>query len=156
VPTPSRRTVLTGVVAAGALSACTGNSPVAPPAPDPDELIAAEALAAETALLALLEAVGRTHPKRVRALARTRGVHTAHVQLLTEAVKGAQTPAPSPGQPFTGGDRVAFLAVARAEDKLGETLRRGAFRAESGPFARVLAGMAAATAQQAATLRRLA
>ena len=154
---PTRRTVLTAALAAGALAACTPeDSPAPEPQPNPDEAIAAEALAAEAALVSLLDSVTRGRPKRLRALAASRTVHVAHVQLLTEAVPGATTPVPSPGRAFAGGDRAAYLALARAEDELGQTLRRGAFRAQSGPFARVLSGMAAASAQQAATLRGLA
>ena len=79
------------------------------------------------------------------------------MQLLADAVPD-YTPVPvaSPGPAFAGDDRAAFLAVARAEDNLGQTLRRAAFTARSGPFARVLAAMAAASAQQAVGIRGLA
>jgi len=45
-----------------------------------------------------------------------------------------------------------MAAVARAERELGTTLKRHAFKAESGAFARVLGSMAAAAAQNAAVL----
>ena len=48
------------------------------------------------------------------------------------------------------------LPVARAEAQLEGTLRRSALRASNGAFARILAAMSAAAAQQSATLRTLA
>jgi len=153
---PTRRTVLTAALAAGALAACTPeDSPAPEPQPNPDEAIAAEALAAQTVLLALLDSVTHGRPRRLRRLAASRAVHLAHIQLLTEAVPGSVATEPSARPPFRGNDRAAYLALARAEDGLGQTLRRGAFRSQSGPFARVLSGMAAASAQQAATMRGL-
>jgi hypothetical protein len=156
VPIPTRRSVLLGALAAGALTACTDNSPATPGVPDPDEALVREALAAETSLLGLLSAVTRPHARRARELAGTLAVHTAHVQLLGHAVEDTPSPTTTPGAAFVGDDKAAYLTVARAEDALGLTLRRCAFRAESGPFARVLAGMAAAAAQQAVALRELA
>jgi hypothetical protein len=47
---------------------------------------------------------------------------------------------------------VALAALAREEDRLSLLGRRSAFAAQSGAFARVLASMAAASAQQARTL----
>lgn len=155
---PTRRAVLTAALA-GALGACTPDSTPAPrpsdTGADPDEALALEALAAQTAFLALLDAVTRDSARRLRALASTRTVHERHVALLTEAVPNPPTTQPSPGPALTGAGRSTYLALARAEDQLGQTLRRAAARAESGPFARVLASMAAAAAQQSFELRRL-
>jgi hypothetical protein len=47
---------------------------------------------------------------------------------------------------------VALTALARQEDRLSLSGRRSAFDARSGAFARVLASMAAASAQQARAL----
>ena len=154
---PTRRLVLTAALATGALTACTSDETVDPaPAEDPDAALATQALAAEAELLAVLDTVTADRPRRLKALAANRAVHEAHVQLL----RGAATVAPgtptTSARPFAGDDRAAYLALARAEDRLGQTLRRAAFSAQSGPFARVLAGMAAASAQQSATLRTLA
>lgn len=148
--------MLTAALATGALGACTTDSTVDPtPAEDPDAALAMQALAAEAELLALLDAITADRPRRLRVLAANRGVHEAHVQLLREAASTAPDSPTSSAAPFTGDDRTAYLALARAEDRLGQTLRRGAFAAQSGPFARVLAGMAAAAAQQSARLRTL-
>ncbi|NUR09484.1 MAG: hypothetical protein HOQ45_21075, partial [Nocardioidaceae bacterium] len=46
----------------------------------------------------------------------------------------------------------ALRAVARAEHRLSDHDRRSAVRARSGAFARVLASMAAAAAQQSAVI----
>jgi hypothetical protein len=149
--------VLTAAFAAGVLGACTAEEQAPPrvqPA-DPDETILAEAWAAESAMLALLDAVTSGRPRRARALAGTRAVHVAHVGLLSQAgLRVTPPPSPSPAL-FSGDDRAAYQAVARAEDQLGQDLRSAAFGASSGPFARVLASMAAATAQQSATVRRM-
>ncbi len=150
----SRRTVLTATLAAGVLSACRPDDSAPPVPANPDEEIVAEALAAQTAFLALLDSVTQGRPRRRRALAATRRVHLAHRRLLAEALPGPG-PDPSPGTGFVGGDRLAYLALAQAEDELAAQLRAGALRAQSGPFARVLAGMAAAAAQQAITIRGL-
>ncbi len=68
----------------------------------------------------------------------------------TGSTAGPGTPVriPVPERP----DR-ALVAVYRHEDLLSLAQKRNAFAADSGTFARVLASMAAAAAQQAATLR---
>jgi hypothetical protein len=149
--------VLTAALATSALGACTTDVTVAPsPAEDPDAALAAQVLAAENELLRLLDTLTADRPRRVRALAANRAVHEAHLQLLGRATTTTTTAPTETPAPFTGDDRAAYLALARAEDRLGQMLRRAAFSAQSGPFARVLAGMAAAAAQQSAALRTLA
>lgn len=147
---PSRRAFLTGAASAGLLAGCTETSTLPPPRPDADEVLANELQAAVSALVALIDAVGAGRPRRIRRLAPTRAVHAAHLDLLAPGTT------PTPASPFVGADRAAYLAVAAAQDSLGRTLRGGVARAESGPFARVLASMAAGTAQQAVLVRRLA
>ncbi|HET7689905.1 MAG TPA: hypothetical protein VFK41_05985 [Nocardioidaceae bacterium] len=154
---PTRRLVLTAALATGALGACTTDATVDPVAtPDPDTALAAQVLMAEAELLELLDSLVAGRPRRLEALAANRAVHEAHLQLLREAASAAPVTSTATPAPFTGDDRAAYLTLARAEDRLGQTLRRAAFSAQSGPFARVLAGMAAATAQQSAALRTLA
>jgi hypothetical protein len=156
VPTPSRRTVLTAGLAAGALAACT--SPESPastaPEPDADTVLAKDLLAAESALVGLIDSVTVERPRRAQRLAPARAVHEAHIALLTEAVPNSgATSDPNAITPFAGGERAALAAVITAEDALGQQLRLGAAQARSGDFAKVLASMAAASKQQSASLR---
>jgi hypothetical protein len=163
---PSRRSFLTGAAAAALLAGCTSDGPAdrdleAPaegtgtePVRDPDLEAAAAALAAVEAQLALLESMTRGRARRRRALAGTEAVHRAHQRLLAEAVPEETAEAtPSPGPVWVGSDREAFRVLASAEHRLGRTTRRLALEARSGPFARVLAGIAAASAQQSVLLR---
>ncbi|HSV37414.1 MAG TPA: hypothetical protein VLI04_01520 [Nocardioidaceae bacterium] len=157
---PTRRTVLTAAVMAGALAACTaeGAGSDTVPTSTPDFVATKRALAAAAAAVELIDKVTLGHSQRKRALAQTRSIHVAHLELLTlPLAEGSVTSEPhlSPGPPFRGDDRAAYLAVAKEEDLCGQTLRRIAFQAESGQLARVFAGMAAATAQQSVVLRGL-
>lgn len=149
-----RRTVL-GVGAATALAGCTGGTLSLPdPAPDPDRTVVVAALAACRETLALIDAVADGRPARRRALAATEDVHRQHVALLERAVPElGDTARAVPRIPRD--DAAAYALVARQEDRLARGLRRACLQAESGAFARVLAGMAAASAQQAAGLRSL-
>jgi len=146
------------------------------PAADPDVDLATTVVAAERALLERIEATVSRHPRLERVLAATREVHGAHVALLEDAVPAeaaatdavtetsdpasppvdaGATPTDEPAGPGrVPGDRTrALRAVASAEDELALTSKQAAFEAESGAFARVLASMAAAAAQQSAVLR---
>jgi hypothetical protein len=71
------------------------------------------------------------------------------------ASPSAASPSAGPGhEPKVPADPGrALLALARHEDQLSLDARRNAFAAGSGSFARLLASMAAAAAQQAAVLR---
>lgn len=146
------------------------------PAVDPDVDLATTVVAAERALLERIDATVRRHPRLERVLAATRDVHDVHVALLEDAVPEdpdapeGETPVPDPAaSPTDPGssltdepsepqrvprDRArALRAVATAEDELALTAKQAAFAAQSGAFARVLASMAAASAQQSAVLR---
>lgn len=149
------------------------------PETDPDVLLATTVVAAVRAMLEQVDATVRRHPRLERVLAGTRAVHDAHVALLEDAVpddadaQPEATGAPAPSSPHTDADadpgadpeaepatpRVprdaarAVRAVATAEDELALTAKQAAFAAQSGAFARVLASLAAAAAQQSATLR---
>lgn len=129
---------------------------------DPDVELATSVVAAARTLLHQIDATMRRHPRLERVLTKTREVHEAHVSLFEEAVPtdtgsaadgpssdaGATDPGPVPGDPAR-----ALQVVATAEDGLALTAKQAAFAAQSGAFARVLASMAAAAAQQSATLR---
>ena len=172
----SRRTAVGGAAALGvvAVTGCTPRGIDARPGPtpavkrspdtDPDVALAATVLADEQSMLDRVLATVRRHPRLATTLAGARTAHTAHVDLLTAAVpqdgsSPSATPsvAPAPA-PRAAATRVparaaaALAALAREEDGLSLLGRRSAFAAESGAFARVLASMAAAAAQQAQVL----
>jgi hypothetical protein len=139
---------------------------------DPDVALAATVLADEQAMLDLVAATVARHPALEARLATAREAHQAHVDLLTRAVPkearvspAASPPAdtspsvspsvsPSPtGSPTVPARRTrAVAALAEAEDRLALVGRRSAFAAQSGAFARVLAGMSASAAQHAIAL----
>jgi hypothetical protein len=192
VPTPSSRAA-TGArmtrrgalavaagLAASAVVGCTperqrrrGEEPPEPVEPevDPDVVVAAEALANQDQILALLEATGDRHPGLARRLAPVVATHEAHAALLADAVPpdvaadptaGPTTsPTTSPG-PTSGSDAAptpvprnrarAIDRVIEAERELTTATKQHAFRAQSGGFARLLGSMAAAAAQQATVL----
>lgn len=151
------------------------------PGVDPDVVVAGDTLAAEREMLDAVTATMARHSGLQPLLAPVAAVHQAHVELLTRAVPGS-APSPSsspsslaspsaapPGSPAgpspsaspTGSpattdvprdpDR-AVRRLARQEDKLSLFDRQQAFTARSGAFARLLASMAAAAAQQAVGL----
>ena len=142
------------------------------PAVDPDVALATSVVAAERALLEQIDATVRRHPRLERVLDATREVHDAHIALLEDAVPPESAAEEEPdagasptdpvsepaGEEETPGrvprDRArALRAVASAEDTLALAAKQAAFSARSGAFARVLASMAAAAAQQSAVLR---
>ena len=180
--TLTRRTALGVVTAGSAavLVGCTPsgidrrprkNASAAPtPDADPDVALAATVLADEQAMLDLIAATIARHPALEARLATARDAHQAHVDLLTKAVPkdarvspGASpsadtSPSVSPSASPTGSPTVparrtrAVAALADAEDRLALVGRRSAFAAQSGVFARVLAGMSASAAQHAVAL----
>lgn len=143
----------------------------AEPGFDPDVALAASVLADEQALVDRVDATTEAHPRLARLLTETRAVHVAHVDLLADAApedvaptaSAGSSPSATPAAPSTSEadptPRVprdaaqALQALARHEDDLSLADKRSAFAAESGSFARVLASMAAAAAQQSAALR---
>lgn len=160
-----RRTALGGLLALGTVAAgCTGKA--SPPEPrtspppaagtDPDVLLAATVLTAEQEVLDLVTATMRRHRQLRRELLPAAQVHREHARLLRDAVPSS---APSPSGTPTGPARIpsdpgkALAVVARGEDRLNLVAKRSAFSAESGAFARILASMAAAAAQQSTLLR---
>lgn len=132
------------------------------PRTDPDVGLAAAVVAAEQALVDLIDATLEAHPKLSRVLDSTRAVHEAHVNLLADAAPAGSTASnsPSPGTVEAPADRRiprnaarALRALAADEEQLSLADKQSAFAAQSGSFARVLASMAAAAAQQAERLR---
>ncbi len=146
--------------------------PTRRPGTDPDVALAATVLQRERAMLERIHATVRRHPTLKAPLAGARSAHRAHIRLLAGAVPD-QAPSPStspstspsasgsrtgttqqpdPGHAVPGKAGPALGALARAEDRLSLVGRRSAFAARSGAFARVLASMAAAAAQQSSGL----
>jgi hypothetical protein len=178
-PRLTRRAALGAAVAtvADGLSACTppkrglrrreGEPEPVEPQVDPDVAIATEALAAQTAMLDLVRATQERHARLERRLAPVLAAHEAHAALLAEAVPAEASASPSPsasGSPTTGAPSArparvprkrarALEQVVAAERSLATEVKRHAFKAESGAFARVLGSMAGAAAQHAAALQ---
>jgi hypothetical protein len=171
-----RRTALGALVALGAAGAgCTRqpekqapSAPVRQPEEDPDVALVTGVLTAEQGVLDLVESVLARHRDLRTLLTSTRDVHRAHIELLAAAVptdgKASDSPSssasasasvsPSAAVPVPSRPAQALTVVVRAEDQLCLVDKRSAFAAESGAFARILASMAAAAAQQSARLRQ--
>lgn len=182
----TRRAVLVSAVAVGA-AGCTPpqrgldrrrreeEPPPEEPRVDPDVAVAAEVLAAQEAVLALLRATAERHPALAERLEPVVAAHEAHVGLLDDAVPAEATAAPSPStsgspapdagpvsvspdpdeeEPLTvpRNRRRALGQVVSAERDLAIRTKQQAFKARSGAFARVLGSMAASAAQHAAVL----
>jgi hypothetical protein len=148
-----RRRLLGASLVAGALS-LTGCDDVlgeggpgitsARTAEDPDEAVVTAAVRAEADAAAAVRRLLRSAPQRSRAQLRsTLDVHETHLGLL----------APD-GAPASAGPRVRLRGLTALEDRLSRQHTDLAVRAVSGQLARVLAAMAAASAQQADVWRR--
>jgi hypothetical protein len=157
----TRRTLIGTSLLAVGLSACDDvpleqtrpgalTQPSASPAagPDPDEDLLRAALVLEATQVARLDRVGRLRvPADVRGLvSAARTVHQAHVDLLR-----GDDPAPQV-QPPTSLPRRLLGRLGGTELGIAEQHAAAALAAQSGPFARVLASMAAAARQQATLL----
>jgi hypothetical protein len=114
---------------------------------DPDLALVRTALGHERRLLGRVEAARRRHRQLRPLLAEAAKVHRSHVQLLAKALDGddatVDQPAAVPGSPAR-----ALRDVRAGERRLAGDHTRTAMAARSGPFARLLAVMAAAAAQQ--------
>lgn len=154
----------TGVVGglAWVATGCTDDADPAAdePAQDPDAALAAEVVAALDGLLALHAAAVVRHPRLARRLQPARAAHEGHRAAVVEAAAAGEGVAVPPAGPSASPpvDDVpargpaTVRAVATAEADAAETLSRLAFSARSGPFARLIAGMAASSHQHALAL----
>lgn len=147
------------------------------PRVDPDVAAAAEVLAAQNAVLALVRATADRHPALAERLEPVVAAHQAHTALLDDAVPEEATAAPSPtpspttspggvasadadgeadeegtGPAVPRNPRRALRRLVLAEQDLATRTKQQAFKAQSGAFARVLGSMAASAAQHAAVL----
>lgn len=174
-PTPEdpglpRRAVL-GILAAGAVAAvaggCTtgasGHTAGRPPAVvrrprgvSPDVALAVAAVARIGIVADLLHRTVAHHRGLRHQLAGLAALHAAHLQLLREAVPAdrraaARVPTGHRGR-VPRRQQAALAAAVQAERDLRPQLEGLAVRAESGEFARLLAAMSAAVAQQLAAV----
>ncbi|KRE94673.1 hypothetical protein ASG76_09685 [Nocardioides sp. Soil774] len=117
-------------------------------APPPED---ADLVASVVAELARAEAVLAEAATRSAALGAVRTAHAAHRELLIGAVEGAELPASEPVHLPDDPER-ALSVVRRSERRLQRAVREGCTAAASGDLARVLASIAASTAQHSAAL----
>lgn len=125
----------------GPLRTPAGEDGQGPAARDPDEALLEAAARAEAQMVSGLRPLLASGPAALRATIR---VHEAHLALLEQS--GPDVPG--------DGRRLRVRTIAAAEERLARRHTRAAVRASSGQFARMLAGMAAAAAQQADVWRQ--
>lgn len=151
----SRRSVLLSAPLLGlAVSACELRSPLEEPPTsvpaviDPDLTLRDSARAAITAQIQLLAAVATTQPVHAGRTATLIVMHRAHL----EALPGDEGAEPPTGTPTAAAEHppATWAQAVAGERRLQKTLGDAAQSAESGPFARLLASMAAATGQRSA------
>ena len=155
----SRRTALGSALAAPlVLAACdidppvreTGSSPATAPPPE-DSALVAGVVASLLRAQSVLDAAAAAVPALAARLAPVRAAHAEHLAVLAGAVPDPQVPT---GAPATVPSRIlpALAAVRRSEQRLLRQVRAGCLAAASGDLARVLASVAASTAQHSAAL----
>ena len=153
----SRRSVVgTALAAPVVLTACDIDPPArrtapdAPPPPEDAELVAG-VVAALVRARSVLESASLSSSELGARLQPVGAAHAAHLDLLASAVPDAAAPTASPptGAPSPGR---ALAAVRRSEQRLLREVREACATAASGDLARVLASVAASTAQHAAAL----
>ena len=130
------------------------------------------ALADEQSALNAVEATAARHHTLAEHLAPVIAAHSEHVRLLAEAAPAtpaptadptAASPSSSPSAPGEQGTRryrvprepqAALTSISASERDLNTSIKRHAFVAQSGAFARLLASMAASAAQHGVVLDR--
>ena len=110
-----------------------------------NNFLSATALAATNRVADLVTRVAARHPGLAGPLADVTLMHQAHADLLAEAGEASAEAAP---QPVPGRSPAALALVLTEERKLQAALVEAAGGAASGTFARALASMSAAVAQQ--------
>ena len=131
-------------------SPADGSADAAPPPPEDSELVTA-VVAALVRARSVVEAATLSVPDLTPLLEPVATAHAAHLEVLEGAVADADVATPPP--PHVPADRAgALTAVRRSEQWLLREVRRGCVGAASGDLARVLASVAASTAQHGAAL----
>lgn len=167
---PSRRTVLAAAVIlpAAAATGCSLSGPGGERAAtrpdeeaagrsevDPDVALLAQVTVATEAMVRLYREVSRRHRGLRRELGPLLRAHRAHARALGDAAPpGGDVGAPRTGavDEIPGGRRAALRTLRRAERRSADELLGLAGEARSGTFARLLASMAAASAQHVVVL----
>jgi hypothetical protein len=127
-----------------------GSADPTPPPPEDSELVAA-VVAALVRARSVVEAATLSVPGLTPVLEPVASAHAVHLEVLAGAVDDADVPTPAP--PRIPAERTrALTAVRRSEERLLREVRRGCTGAASGDLARVLASVAASTAQHGAAL----
>jgi hypothetical protein len=171
---PSRRTVVAAAVSlpAAAAAGCSLGTPEESPQAaargdaDPDVALLDEVAGGTQAMVALYEETLRRHGGLRRDLEPLLTAHRAHAEALGEAAPPTRGPAgPNSGPGAGAGSRAqqarpdvpgragaALRELRAAERRAADDLHVATGRADSGAFARLLASMAAASAQHARVL----
>lgn len=161
LPLSRRSLIAVGAVGVAGLvtSACSSGDPVSdddeapkPPAQlAPDVAVATSALAEIRAVRTAVDNTLSRFPESRARLAPLGKLHEAHEQSLAKAVPARARPSAAPAPYVVPRKRdVALRNLATREQRLHDTLDGLALRAQSGDFARLLASMGAAIAQQLA------
>ncbi|HEX2894398.1 MAG TPA: hypothetical protein VHO29_10395 [Marmoricola sp.] len=163
----SRRTALglgLGAVTTLGVTGCALNNPLheqSTPAAravrdlEPDVAVAVEAATALRAALTAATATGAQHAGLAARLAGLVAAHQTHLTRVLAAVPhGVDTSAPATTYAVPTTPTAALAQLRASEKALHDALVGLAMRAESGPFARLLGSMAAATSQQLRELGR--
>jgi hypothetical protein len=170
-PPLSRRTALTGIVTAGLAAlggaGCSvrmpGSRPATTPTPtptrapgglEPDVQLVVELVTAMQRSVALLEATRTRHPKLAARLAPLLDAEQAHLAVLRRAApKDALSPGGAPTPVVPEPAPRALVTVLERTEALRDECYTSSVRAESGKFARLLAGMGAALSQRLVAFR---
>lgn len=162
VDSPISRRSLIAVGAAGVAglvaSACSASNPVSddktPKSPAelaPDVAVATSALAEIRAVSTAVDNTLARFPEARSRLTPLGQMHQAHEKSLEDAVPARARPSATPAPYVVPRKRdVALSNLATREQRLHDTLDGLALRSQSGEFARLLASMGAAIAQQLA------
>jgi hypothetical protein len=155
---PTRRAVMLGGSAATltALAGCTSVGQAEAPVPGPDVSVLTAAIASETALIALYEAVLGAHQTLADRLKPLHDHHTQHLAVLRRHyVPGTKTgtATPSPGATATAPDGESrALAALRSAERKAATARADDVRRAGPGLAQLLASIGACEAGHAQAL----
>ena len=150
-PSPAPAVLLVAVLLLGAAGCVAGTVGSPGPADELDGEVAlvARAVAISTDLERAIDSASRRYPRLRGQLAPLAGLHATHRRVLAGALPDGASPAPGAGRPLvpTSGPSQARSLLQQRERRGARSLTRLVVRAQSGPLARLLASMAASTAQ---------